>query len=237
MPIDINELRDYKGGEPDKWRTYMKQRFKPVEWVDEVIAEDERWRNITKERDELRKLVNKIQKDEITPKKKAGEDCSVEVAKMKDVQDQIKLKEEELPLVAAKRDALLNRIGNMVDPEVPISDDEEKDNLVIYLHPMPPEADNKEDFLPSPQGQLSYTLPATKPMTHDDLLWRIGGYEPQRGQNVAGHRAYFLTNAGVLLNQAIINYGIAFLTERGYNILQPPFFMNKEVIGLVAGRV
>jgi seryl-tRNA synthetase len=71
-------------------------------------------------------------------------------------------------------------------------------------------------------------------MTHDDLLWRIEGYDPIRGQKVAGHRAYFLTNAGVLLNQAIINYSIAFLGARGYNILQPPYMMNKEVMASIA---
>mmetsp|Transcript_18265 Transcript_18265/g.52120 ORF Transcript_18265/g.52120 Transcript_18265/m.52120 type:complete len:487 (-) Transcript_18265:65-1525(-) len=234
MPIDINELRDYKGGDPEKWRKHMQARFKPPEWVDEVIAEDERWRALTKERDELRKQVNKIQKEKITPKKKAKEDCSEEIAEMKAVQAQIKEKETELPMIAASRDKLLNKIGNIVDPEVPISDNEDKDNLVVNLHPSPPEAASNENLLPSPQGTLEYTLPEAKPLTHDDLLWRIGGYEPVRGQNVAGHRAYFLTNAGVMLNQAIINYGIAFLGARGYNILQPPFMMNKDVMASIA---
>jgi seryl-tRNA synthetase len=234
MPIDINELRDYKGGEPAKWRTYMTQRFKPAEWVDEVIAEDEHWRRVTKERDELRKEVNKIQKEKITPKKKAKEDCSEEIAEMKSLQEKIKEMEAELPIIAEKRDSLLNRIGNIVDPEVPISDNEEADNLVIRLHPLPVEAESNAELLPASQGKLQYTLPATKPLTHDELLWRIGGYEPTRGSNVGGHRAYFLTNAGVLLNQAIINYGIAFLSARGYNILQPPFMMNKEVMASIA---
>lgn len=35
-------------------------------------------------------------------------------------------------------------------------------------------------------------------------------------------------------NQALINYGIAFLRKRQYSILQPPYFMNKEVMGGVA---
>ena len=121
MPIDINELRDYKGGDPAKWRKYMEQRFKPVEWVDEVIAEDEKWRNLTNEINDLRTQVNKIQKEKITPKKKANENCDNEVAEMKAVQELIKEKEEQLPEFAARRDQLLNRIGNMVDPEVPIS--------------------------------------------------------------------------------------------------------------------
>merc|ERR1711971_1514228 len=105
------------------------------------------------------------------------------------------------------------------------------DNLVITLSPIPPEG---EGILPASQGTLKYTLPETKPLTHDELLWRIGGYEPTRGSQVAGHRAYFLTNAGVMLNQAIINYSIAFLTERGYNVVQPPFFMNKDVMASIA---
>jgi seryl-tRNA synthetase len=231
MPIDINELREYKGGKPAKWRKYMEQRFKPAEWVDEVIAKDEEWRALTGHINELRKEGNKIQKEKITPKKKAKEDCSVEDAERKAILEVIKEKESQLPALAAQRDKLLSRIGNMVDPEVPISDDEEKDNLVINLYPTPPEG---ESILPCAQGAIQYTLPETKPLTHDELLWRIGGYEPIRGQNVAGHRAYFLTNAGVLLNQAIINYGISFLAARGYDILQPPYFMNKEVMASIA---
>ena len=50
---------------------------------------------------------------------------------MKAVQELIKEKEDLLPQYAAQRDQLLSRIGNMVDPEVPISDNEEKDNLVV----------------------------------------------------------------------------------------------------------
>ena len=234
MPIDINELRDYKGGEPEKWRTYMKQRFKDPAWVDEVIAEDEHWRTVTRECGDLRTWVNKFQKEKITPKKKAKEDCSAEVAELKVVQEQIKAKEAELPEILAKRDKLLSRIGNIVDPEVPISDNEEEDNLVVALYPTPPEGETNENLLPAAQGAIKYTLPETKPFTHDDLLWRIGGYEPIRGQNVGGHRAYFLTNNGVLLNQAIINYSIAFLGARGYDILQPPFMMNKDVMASIA---
>lgn len=47
-----------------------------------------------------------------------------------------------------------------------------------------------------------------------------------RGQNVAGHRGFYLKGAGVLLNQALINFGLATLHgKHGYTPLQPPFFM------------
>ena len=44
MPIDINALRDYKGGDPAKVRQNQIDRFRPPEWVDEVIAIDKEWR-------------------------------------------------------------------------------------------------------------------------------------------------------------------------------------------------
>jgi len=47
---------------------------------------------------------------------------------------------------------------------------------------------------------------------------------------VAGGRGYFLKHYGVLLNQALINFGLAFLLKRNYTPLQTPFFMRKEVM-------
>ncbi|EJK76202.1 hypothetical protein THAOC_02052, partial [Thalassiosira oceanica] len=211
MPIDINELRTYKGGNPDAYRTYMKQRFKDPSIVDQVIAKDEEWRALRKQIDAERTTVGKIQKDVIAPKKKAKEPCDEEVAQVKAMKANIAALEKELPVKAAERDVLLNQVGNIVDPEVPIASGDDED-----------------------EANLSYTLPSTKPLTHDDLLWRIDGYEPMRGQQVAGHRGYFLKNAGVLLNQALINYGIAFLRKRGYQVLQPPYFMNKDVMAGIA---
>jgi seryl-tRNA synthetase len=69
-------------------------------------------------------------------------------------------------------------------------------------------------------------------LSHHELLWRIGGYEPDRGANVAGHRGYFLKDVGVLLNQAFINYGIQFLRKKNYCVLQPPFMMKKVLFFL-----
>jgi seryl-tRNA synthetase len=45
-------------------------------------------------------------------------------------------------------------------------------------------------------------------------MFNLDIVEFERGARIAGHRGYFLKGAGVLLNQALINYGIAFLTKR-----------------------
>ena len=69
---------------------------------------------------------------------------------------------------------------------------------------------------------------------HHELLWMIDGYEPERGTRVAGHRGYFLKGNAVLLNQAIIMYAMHWNTERGFTMLQTPYFMNKDIMAGVA---
>ena len=67
-------------------------------------------------------------------------------------------------------------------------------------------------------------------LNHHKVLESIGGYDPERGQKIAGHRGYFLRGYGVLLNNALINYGIQFLMKKGYDPVQPPYFMKKEIM-------
>lgn len=86
-------------------------------------------------------------------------------------------------------------------------------------------------------------------MTHDQILERLGGYDPERGfftrlhishsffnigQKVVGHRGYYLINDGLDLNQALINYGLSFLRKRGYTKIATPFFMKKDVMAKTA---
>ena len=52
----------------------------------------------------------------------------------------------------------------------------------------------------------------------------------ERGSRVAGHRGYYLKGVGVMLNQALINYGLSKLYENGYTHIQPPYFMNKSIM-------
>jgi len=236
MPIDINYLREYKlteghpyCGKPQLFREANEKRFLDPAAVDKVLEQDAKWRDTQNAISSKKQEVNSLQKNVIAKAKKAKENCDEALAEVKVIKEQIAALEKELPVYEGLRKKELRRVGNIVDPEVPISKDEEKDNLVVNLSPMPDGVS-----LPCPQGIIKYDPPPTKPLQHDDLLWRIDGYEPVRGVNVAGHRGYFLKNGGVLLNQALINYGIAFLRKRGYEVLQPPYFMNKDVMAGIA---
>jgi seryl-tRNA synthetase len=71
-------------------------------------------------------------------------------------------------------------------------------------------------------------------LSHHEVLVRLDGYDPERGVKVVGHRGYFLRNWGVFLNQAMINYGLEFLSARGYTALQTPQFMLKDYMAKTA---
>ena len=51
---------------------------------------------------------------------------------------------------------------------------------------------------------------------------------------MAGGRGYYLKDEGVLLNLALINFGLTFLLKRGFKPMQTPFFMRKETMGKCA---
>ena len=213
MPLDINLFRTYSGGNPDLIRESQRRRYAPVELVDEIIAKDERWRNMTGDLDNMRKSRNAVQK-QVATKMKAKEPCDEMVAEIKQIGEAIVQKEEEQKQIKIELDRMIGKVGNIVEDGVPVSQDEDADNRV----------ERKWGTPRDPAGLLS----------HHELLWRIGGYEPERGSAVAGHRGYFLRDVGVLLNQAFINYGIAFLRKRNYVPLQPPYMMNKNVMAGVA---
>lgn len=213
MPLDINMLRADRGGDPEKVRESQRRRFASVELVDQVIALDDAWRKLTGDIDKMKKNKNSVQK-EVGAKKKAGEACDEMVAEVKSLGETIEQMEKQQEETKTQLDSLLGKIGNFVDDSVPISKDEDADNRV----------ERKWGTPRDPAGLLN----------HHDLLWRIGGYEPERGVQVAGHRGYFLRDVGVMLNQAFINYGISFLRARNYCVLQPPYMMRKSVMAGVA---
>ena len=193
MPLDITLFRDFAGGNSELIRESQRRRNASVELVDEIIAKDQEWRNLTGDVDNLRKKRNTVQK-EVATKKKAGEPCDELVAEIKNIGDEITAAEQRQKDLKVELDKMVNKIGNIVDDTVPVGNDEDQHNIEVRKWGTPRD----------PKGLLN----------HHDLLWRIGGYEPDRGAAVMGHRGYFLKDAGVLLNQAFINYGIAFMRKR-----------------------
>lgn len=71
-------------------------------------------------------------------------------------------------------------------------------------------------------------------LSHHEVLYRLDGYDPDRGVKIVGHRGYCLTGYGLFLNLALVNYGLEYLFSKGFTPNQPPFFMNREAMAKTA---
>ncbi|RUS29367.1 Seryl-tRNA synthetase N-terminal domain-containing protein, partial [Jimgerdemannia flammicorona] len=214
--LDINLLLDDKGGNPDIVRESQRRRGAPVETVDQVIALYKEWVKIRFDLDQKNKAFNAVQKS-IGLKMKAKEDPGQLIEEKKQLEGEKEgLSVKEKAKEVEWKEKFIS-IGNIVHASVPTSMDEENNQVVrIYNH---------DDIVPAKKTNI---------LSHHEVLYRIDGYDQERGAIIAGHRGYFLTNDGVDLNLALIQYGLSFLGRRGYKKLQTPFFMRKEVMAKTA---
>lgn len=117
----------------------------------------------------------------------------------------LEIYENDMKTYLEKRNALVEKVPNIIHPSVPIFESEEN-NQIIKITQIPETNDKYLD-----QYQLCCKL----------------GIIEEAG-NIAGHRGYFLVNEGVRLNYALINYGLDFLQKKGYKLMYTPHFMKKE---------
>eukprot|EP01029_Cantina_marsupialis_P005919 TRINITY_DN1641_c0_g1_i3.p1 TRINITY_DN1641_c0_g1~~TRINITY_DN1641_c0_g1_i3.p1 ORF type:complete len:460 (+),score=156.34 TRINITY_DN1641_c0_g1_i3:68-1447(+) len=210
MPRDIADIRE----NPEKVREETQKRFCDVAIVDEAIELDTKWRVARGELDDLNKEMGALKKQiGALFKQKKREEAAPIVAKNKELQKQLPALQKVEAELAERRETVYKKVPNTLHESVPVSNDEEENEITATW------GDIKEDALNE---------------MHHQLLWRIGGYEPERGVKAAGHRAYYLTGPGLLLNLALINYGTQFTLKKGFTPVQPPYFMNKDVMGGVA---
>lgn len=219
--LDINIFREDRGGDPNIVRESQRRRYADVSLVDRVLEWDGEWRKvrydldcISRKRNELNAQLKDIKMKVRNPGTNVDPDGTREAA-IKDekaaLAEEETSKKDRLITVERERDAVLKMIGNLIHHTVPVNRDEEH-NRVERVWPE--------------SGERSRAL--GKGLTHVDLLHMVDGVEYARGVATAGSRGYFLKGPGVLLNFALIQYALKFLTERGYTPLQPPYFMEKE---------
>ncbi|KAF8819813.1 putative seryl-tRna synthetase, cytoplasmic [Cardiosporidium cionae] len=143
--------------------------------------------------------------------------------------------------VTPRREEALGKIGNIVHSSVVTSADEANNKVVRKWRisdSMGPFSEPR-GIAANSDGSASVPLPAlvnpsvglkSKILHHHQILAKLGGFDMKKGVEVAGHRGYFLKGYGVLLNMALLQYGLNFLVRKGYIPVQPPYFMRKEIM-------
>ena len=156
------------------------------------------------EHNDISKEINKRKKES-----KGADACEYEREKAKEIYKEIAIHEKAIEPINLELGKLLKSVGNIIHETVPISQDE-KDNELVRTW-----GEIEEQKINGTPGAFH----------HHQLLRLIDGYDPERGTKIAGHRGYYLKGIGARLNMALWQYGVDFLDNREYELMQTPFFM------------
>ncbi|CAH0389683.1 unnamed protein product [Bemisia tabaci] len=110
------------------------------------------------------------------------------------------------------RNAALGEVGNHLHPSVPISNDEDENEIVRTF------------------GDCA----VRKRYSHVDLICMIDGIDSAMGAAVAGGRGYYLKGAAVFLQTALVQLTLSRWHSNGFETIYPPYFMRKEIMQEVA---
>ncbi|WMJ80060.1 serine--tRNA ligase [Clostridium sp. MB40-C1] len=204
--LDLKKIRS----NPDAIKKAMEGRgedFDPKA-IDEVIALDEKRRQILVEVEVLKNKRNS-ESAEIGKLKKEGKDASSVMSDMKKLSDEIKQFDVELNVIDEKIKYILLRIPNIPNPNVPDGETDE-DNVEIRRWGEP----TKFDF---------------ESKAHWDIGVDLGILDFERAGKITGSRFTVYKALGARLERAIISYFLDKHTlEHGYTEILPPYMVNRD---------
>jgi len=203
--LDIKLIRET----PDVVRANLERRQQPekLELLDQVIAADRRWRELTAKANQLRKRRNEVSQD-IAQALKAGKDASSLKSEASRIPEEIKLVETELDERQVFVKNGLMRLPNLLHESVPYGKDD-KDNVVVKVWGEPP----RFGFSPSSHAELSQNL---------------GIADFERAAKVTGTGFYYLRNELALLDYSVMRYAMDLLLSRGYSLIEPPYMIRRS---------
>lgn len=175
--------------------------------LDSLIESDQKRRDFIIKTDEFRKKKNEIG-IQISKMKKAGEDTTQIVNEMVEVSGKLSKLESQQVEVEKEYSRLALTIPNLIHESVPVGPDESFNKEIRKWGDIP-----KFDF---------------KINDHIDISENLNLVDLERAAKVAGARFYYLKNDLVRLNQSLIHYGLDFLAEKEYSLIQPPYMINRE---------
>ncbi|MDP4176639.1 MAG: serine--tRNA ligase [Bacteroidota bacterium] len=179
--------------------------------VDEILALDEKRRQLILNTDELKMKRNQAS-SQIPMMKKSGQDTSALMAEMKQVSDMITDYDSQLKNVEDELDKILMYIPNLPSSTVPVGKSA---------------ADNVEVKRWLPDG---FSLESDKKATdHVELGKKLKILDFERGAKVSGSGFAVYMGKGATLERALINFMLdKHINEHGYKEIFPPFLVNRD---------
>ncbi len=205
--IDIKLIRE----NPKLVKDNIKKKFQNEKLllVDKVRNLDEEWRKLKQEEDKLRNQRNKIS-ELINQAKKQKKDISVLIKKAKEIPDKIAKTGNKRKKLEAEIRGIMLKIPNIIHKSVPIGRDE-KSNVEIKKIGKPKK-------------------PKYKLFNHAELAEKLGGADFDTARKISGKGFYFLKGDLALLSVAMINFARDYMIKKGFEYVEPPLMIRKEVV-------
>lgn len=207
--LDIELFRE----SPEMIKASEERRGKDPEKVDKVVELDEAWRETLQSLQELQEKRNTVG-DRIAEMKQSGEDADEYIEKMQEVKETIEELESDVEALKEERDELRYQIGNILHESVPDGEDED---------------DNKEIKTWEPDSGLSNDAELAA-----DIIDRNNFIHAEKASEISGERAYYLKGDLFRLNQALIQFSMDILEEKGFTPMQTPYMLNHEAMASAA---
>jgi seryl-tRNA synthetase len=174
--------------------------------LDKLVRLDKKRRELITETQALRQKKNTLS-EAIATKKKTKQDVSSELASMKEVSSSLALSEQNMTQTEQEFNQLFATLPNLLHDSVPTGKDE-SGNVVIR------EAGKARSF-------------EFQARDHVDIALGLDLVDIERAAKISGARFYFLKNELVRMNQALVQFGLDFLSNHGYTPIQPPYMIRK----------
>lgn len=193
--LDIKFIRENKALVKEN----VKNRRAKVD-VDDLLKLDEHRREKLSKLEELRAMRNK---------KSKGKPSDEDIAKMREVGEQIKELEQAVNILESEYREMLYRVPNLSHADAPVGGEEAYKVLFETKKPKPA---------------------SFEPKDHETLMTNLGMIDFERGAKVAGSKFYFSRGDLVRLNNALIQYGIEVATRHGYELMETPDMVKNDIL-------
>lgn len=203
--IDLKFLRE----NPQVIKSDLEKRKdeQKLPWVDDILEQDKMYRELLQESQDLRARRNTVS-ELINQKKKAKENADAEIQEAKDIPSKLEKIEEKIEAILDGIKMKLMRLPNVLHESVPYGASDEE---------------NKQIELVNPKPEFSFT-----PKDHETLARKHDLIDLERAAKITGSRWAFIKGDLALLDRALQQYAIDFMTQRGFELIIPPFAMNKK---------
>ena len=202
--LDMKMIRE----NPENIRKMLKDRAVEFD-LNLLLQLDEKRREMIISTDELRKKKNEMS-IKISDAKKANKDVSTLIQEMQSTGQELAKLEEVQHKTKTDYKKLAFSIPNLLHESVPIGPDNSANQEIFKWGEIP-----KFDF------QIK---------GHEDLAKNLNTLDIERAAKTAGARFYYLKGDLVKLGFAITAFALDFLSEKGYNLIQPPYMINRKAM-------